>query len=218
LSVPLPIGNGFWSIGVLDGFGAKLNGFGHVWTFDDRRLFDLHPAMLPEIASQISLEWSTELRFDAATYFSTMSGELGIGSYLSCIPGTIALDGLGRADPAIDDGQNLDLVFIDYDCEPLTVLEILGRFLPSLSGTGSLIINSTPASMHAYLLIERVVEALNSCRIPKSLRLYGDVDLEVMMQTRRIRLMHLANWNETTGNDTAWLKVEPLDVAPKPFL
>ena len=99
-------------------FGAKLNGFGHVWTFDDRRLFDLHPAMLPEIASQISLEWSTELRFDAATYFSTMSGELGIGSYLSCIPGTIALDGLGRADPAIDDGQNLDLVFIDYDCEP----------------------------------------------------------------------------------------------------
>lgn len=118
--------------------------------------------------------------------------------------------------PALHGG--IDMLFSDFNHSPDSIQALLGHFLPRLSSTASVFIDSASTQRLSYLTLERIVDDLNCNKIPVGLaRCWAPQEASAAIdrvQRSRFRLMHLIEGRARAQNSTAWLSIEPVDVVP----
>jgi len=114
----------------------------------------------------------------------------------------------------------IDMVFLDIDRTPESILDSLYFLLPSIADGASIFIDSVPTSIVANLFLENLVDQLNTGKMPRRF-MRGDSPerrqrLHEVVVTRRFRLMPLIERSARDQNSTAWIKIEPVDFVPYP--
>jgi hypothetical protein len=195
---------------------AKRNGGGHVWTVDDQEhVDDIGTALSKKMSRLNSTLWSGLGALRPDLVLPEVSRILRLDDYLTFI--------CRRMHPEVKDHfddypfvEPIDLLFSDFNHGPTTILQLLGHFLPRMSSTCSIFIDSASTLWPSYLLLEHLVAQLNSGRIPAMLQERSTVDLAPLIRDRRVILVHLTEWRRRNQNSTAWLKFEPVDLQPHP--
>lgn len=211
------LGTGFGVSAFWLALAAKRNETGHVWTVDDFELFDRRKSMVEEFmvrlraAGIISLENST-----AEEYYTRISSLFGLDPYLTFVNSKIALNQVGHFNHYPFAGRPIDLLFSDFKHSGVSILAILGHFLPSMASSSSIFIHSAPTWWPSYLLLEQVCSQLNAGKVPKLLQDFCSTDLSEFVRQHRIVLVHLTERKDRNQNSAAWLKIEPVDVLPHP--
>ena len=211
------LGTGFGVSAFWMALAAKRNQTGHVWTVDDFELFERRKPMVEEFIARlrerdvVSLENST-----AEEYFTRISTLLGLDPYLTFVKSKIALNEVGHFADYPFAGKPIDLLFSDFQHGGVSILEILGHFLPQMTPSSSIFIHSAPTAWSSYLLLEQLCSQLNAGKVPQLLQDFCSIDLSELFRHRRIVLVHLTERKDRNQNSAAWLKIEPIDLLPHP--
>lgn len=212
------LGTGFGMAAFWMALAAKRNGTGHVWTVDDFELFDRQKPMVERFmtrlreANIISLETPT-----AEEYFSRISSLFGLDSHLTFVRTKMVLNEVGHFTGYPFAGQPVDLLFSDFQHGGLSILQLLGHFLPQMAPSSSIFIHSAPTAWTSYLLLEQLCSQLNAGKVPRLLQDFCSADLGDFARHRRVVLVNLTERKERDHqNSAAWLKIEPVDVVPHP--
>ncbi len=195
----------------------KMNQKGHLWAVDNFELFETKKSLVEETvvrlreADIISLETST-----AEEYYSRISRLFELDQYLTFVRSQIALNEIGHFNNYPFAGKAIDLLFSDFEHGGLSIMALLGHFLPWMSPSSSIFIHSASTSWPSYLLLEQLVSQVNAGKTPQLLQDFCSVDLSEFVRRRRIVLVHLTECKDRNQNSAAWLKIEPVDVLPYP--
>ncbi|HVI56276.1 MAG TPA: class I SAM-dependent methyltransferase [Luteibacter sp.] len=115
-------------------------------------------------------------------------------------------------------GRTVDIVFSDFDHAAPMVQRVISAFLPLLSDTASIFIDSASTHLPAYHALELLTAKLNQGRLPKGMAEILDEEDEsrarALVSRSEFRLMHLIEAADRKQNSTAWLRMEPSDMVP----
>jgi predicted O-methyltransferase YrrM len=116
------------------------------------------------------------------------------------------------------DGKQIDTLFADFKHGPNAIYHILGGFLPMMSPSSSIFIDSASTHIPSFLALERLVEFFNRGKVPEIL-LHGlpaahAAAVRQVVEVSTFRLMHLVERRDRKQNSTAWIKIEPCDMVP----
>ncbi len=211
------LGTGLGTSAFWMALAAKSNGVGRVTTVDDLSMFSEHPHLLAEINVFLQNEGLiTHPYADGAEYFTEMSSRLGLEESLNFVSKSMQLRENGHfADYPFCDAP-IDLLFSDFRHGVRDIVALLGAFLPSMSPSSSIFIDSAPSEWPSYLLLENLVGHLSAGRVPLALEECCEVSLAEIVSRSKFQLVHLTETKERNQNATAWLKIEPIDVFPHP--
>ena len=196
---------------------AKLNGLGHLWTVDNFEYFRTDNARVNEVCSQLRAAGILTLDSPSAeAYYTALTERFGVDSYVTFLKSTMKLTEMGHFNdyPFVD--VSIDLLFSDFMHDPSSILALLGHFLPKMSPSSSIFIDSAPTMWPSYLLLENLTLQWNSGRVPQILQDLCEADLDAMARRKRLVLVNLTERRCRAQNSTAWLKVEPVDLLPYP--
>jgi hypothetical protein len=197
---------------------AKQNKTGHVWSVDDFEFFDKRKHLVEKAIGRLREAdvISLEQNITAEEYYSRISGLFELDPYLTFVRSKIALNEIGHFTDYPFAGRPVDLLFSDFQHGGLSILQLLGHFLPCMAPSSSIFIHSASTAWTAYLLLEQLTAQLNAGKVPQLLQNYCSVDLSEIIRHRRIVLVHLTECKDRNQNSAAWLKIEPIDVLPHP--
>jgi hypothetical protein len=196
---------------------AKRNQIGHVWTVDDFELFEREKSVVEESIAGINKSNLIALENPTAEeYYSRISSLFELDPYLTFVKSKIDLNEVGHFTQYPFAGRPVDLLFSDFRHGGVSILEILGHFLPCMAPSSSIFIHSAPTFWPSYLLLEQLCSQLNAGKVPRLLQDFCSHDLSEFVRQRRIVLVHLTERKERGQNSAAWLKIEPVDVVPHP--
>jgi hypothetical protein len=194
--------------------GLRENGGGHLWAVDDFRSFRRR-SFAPVMERLARGGFEELVAAEPGSYFANVRARLRLEEYLTRVASTIDLDSMSHFDFYPFARTPIDLLFSDFQHSPQAVLRILAHFLPRMSATSSIFIDSAATFWPSYLLLERLVEQFNAGKTPQVL-LDLRRDLAGCLRNRRFTLVHLTRPNRRLQNGTSWLKIEPVDVVPYP--
>jgi Methyltransferase domain len=212
------LGTGFGISACWMALAAKRNRIGHVWTVDDFELFEREKSRVEQIIARLrdrnilALESPT-----AEEYHSAISSLFALDPYLTFVKAKMDLNEVEHFSQYPFAGRPIDLLLSDFRHGAVSVLEILGHFLPMMSPSSSIFIHSASTLWSSYLLLEQLTSQLNAGKVPKLLQDLCSIDLSEFARHRRIVLVHLTERKDRDDqNSTAWLKIEPIDLLPHP--
>ncbi len=203
----------------------KENGQGRIWTLDDGSHWEdpeeLYRALAPlaDVAPFDALDIG-QLHYPL--YFDACTELLGLQDHLTFLDAH--LDLTDEAGFTVEKfrflAEPIDFLFHDITRGPDDILDLLYLFLPRLSESASVFIDSASTSLTGYLVLERLVDQLNQSKVPRRF-LLGQSEqtrrqLCDLVANRRFRLMHLIERKSRPQNSTAWLRIEPNDYLPHP--
>lgn len=196
---------------------AKRNQIGHVWTVDDFELFERQKSLVEQIIARLEKSDIIALQDPTAEeYYTRISSLFALDPYLTFVKSKIDLNEVGHFTHYPFAGKPIDLLFSDFKHGGVSILELLGHFLPCMAASSSIFIHSAPTSWPSYLLLEQLSSQLNAGKIPKLLQDLCSVDLSEIVRRRRLVLVHLTERKDRSQNSAAWLKIEPVDLLPHP--
>jgi hypothetical protein len=128
-----------------------------------------------------------------------------------------------ESDPFLRDAiaRPIDLLYADFDHAPDAILAILAKYLPLMSESASIFIDSASTYMPSHLVLEQIAEQLDRGKLP-AIFLAGATPeqragFEEIVATRRFRYMPMPERCNRRQNGLAWLQMEPLNVVPYPL-
>lgn len=118
----------------------------------------------------------------------------------------------------IADGRSIDMLFSDFNHSPATILQLLAAFLPHMSTTSTIYVDSASTYMPSYWMLEHAVGMLNAGKIPRAiLQGASEQDLasiQALVRSSTFELTHLLERSASHQNSTAQLRIRPADVFP----
>ncbi len=203
----------------------KENGQGRIWTLDDASHWqdpeELHKALAP-LAGVAPFDALDMAQLDYPLYFNACTELLGLQDHLTFLEAHLDLtDEAGFTEEKFPFlAEPIDFLFHDITRGPDDILDLLYLFLPRLSESASVFIDSASTSLTGYLVLERLVDQLNQSKVPRRFLLGQSEPIRrqlcELVANRRFRLMHLIERKSRPQNSTAWLKIEPNDYLPHP--
>jgi len=223
----LEIGTGVGVCSLYMAQAVKENGAGHVFTLDNAEQWD--EFYTPYFTDRVkpSPRFAPLLDRDFFTTMERVAGEVGLAEQITFLDGALTLADAeelsAESHPFLAPvlARPLDFVFCDVDHRPDACLGILTKFLPLLSPTASIFIDSAPTYLPSYLALEQTVAQLNAGKVP-AFFLVGEDEkrkerLRALTASRRFTLMHMTERKDNEGNSFAWIKVEPVNIFPSPL-
>lgn len=218
----IELGTGFGVTAAWMGIALRESGLGLIHTYDNGSHFCSAPgqrfveALEGPLAESILEPGQGYLDF-LGRVFSWAGVEDQVRAHVQ----DICVLEIARA-PEFDEG--VDILFSDFSHSQESIQALLGAFIPRMSDSASIFIDSASTQRLSYLTLESLICALNQNKIPRAL-IHGrneedSVKLVARIQRSRFRLMHLVEARERAQNSTAWISIEPVDVIPTsaPFL
>jgi len=196
------------------------NGFGHLYTVEDFRHSDRLMEILREHQSELTGILDVSVISNQKEYLHQLISNFGLVDYASICSTTIAL---GNQDllPNVDfvsAKEGIDFLFSDFSKSPQIVAELLAYFLPLMSDTASIFIDSASTHFPSFLALETLISQLQAGKTPSAfVELLSESKLENMeriIRRRHFRLVHLYERKTRNQNSTAWIRIEPVDWKP----
>jgi predicted O-methyltransferase YrrM len=193
-------------------------GSGRVYTFDNGSHFQ--DASVKVFLAQLSGELHDLARLsEQGSYEDCMAwifDRIGVSDRIELVKGEI--DFHARAVAAVAPGQNIDLLFSDFNHAPKTIIQLLGSYLARMNTTSAIYIDSASTLLPSYWMLENLVRMLNEKRIPAVLREGLDdtqlTALRNLVDACSFQLVHLVEKAPRSQNSTAWLRIYPDDLLP----
>lgn len=140
----------------------------------------------------------------------------GVSAHVRFREADIALDGT-TTDRDVGE-EKISWLFSDFNHSPETLQRLLRTYLPKMDSCASIFFDSASTFLPSFYTLERVVDMLNSNKLPRTL-VEGIDDssaekLAAFISRHNFRLMHLLERTERAQNSTAWIKIEPCDTVP----
>jgi predicted O-methyltransferase YrrM len=202
----LELGTGLGACALWIALGLKENGVGKVFTVDDGRDWPTVVQNTPELFTP------AQRAMDFSAYLASLQTEFGLEDWLQPVHGSMP------PLPAFD--QPIDLLFSDFSHGPNELLQILGQYLPGMSASSSVFLDSASTSFASYAMLELLVQQLNAGKIPRMLLTQVGAQrqgaLWEQVRTSRYDLIHMVERKARAQNSTAWLKIQPVDLRPYP--
>ena len=215
--VIVELGTGLAVSAISMALAVKRNGKGHVWTIDSGDYFVSHQSRVEEVCSKLNLDGLRTIGgVLSGTFYKVLAGHFEVESYVTFIKSKIVLGELDHFDAYPFATQRIDLLFSDFVHDPFAVIALLGHFLPRMSPSSSIFIDSASTLWPSYLLLENLVAQWNMGRVPKSLQDACLSDLSELSRTTRLVLVHITERKDRSQNSTTWIKLEPNDFIPHP--
>lgn len=216
--VMVELGTGFGVTTAWIGAAMKETGVGTLYTYDNGSHFDSDAGRRFINGLDGALAGLSQKGEGSSTYLEFVGGLLrwaGVDGQVVQIQCDIDLNRIAEASQL---GSGIDCVFADFSHSAESIQLLLGAFLPRLSSTASVFIDSASTQRLSYLTLERIVDDLNRNKLPVGIsRGCTEAELSLLLrkvQCSRFRLMHLIEARDRVQNSTAWLSVEPVDVVP----
>jgi predicted O-methyltransferase YrrM len=202
----LELGTGLGASALWVARALQENGVGKIFTVDDGRHWPEIVKNNPELLSP------AQNAMTFAEYVAALRQEFGLEDRLELIVREMP------PFPVLD--QKIDMLFSDFMHGPNEVLHILGHFLPNMSASSSLFIDSASTSFPSYALLEMLVGQLSAGKLPRMLLNYVSEALHESLwrqvRSSQYTLIHLVEKKKRAQNSTAWLKIQPVDLRPYP--
>lgn len=116
------------------------------------------------------------------------------------------------------DIENIDILFSDFAHGVFDVTKLLVDYIPKMSDYSKIYIDSASTHYPSYMAIERIVDILNSGKIP---RVFYDVSdrhdgLLKKVQSSEFKLEHIVENKDRNQNSTCCITISPIDIFPYP--
>jgi len=201
-------------------------GEGQVWTVDDGSHWQDVAEMgrvVATIADQPPFSQLPSQGLDYAGFIAAMTSLLGLEERVAFTKDEIDLTDedffVNHSYPFMK--RPVDLVFADIARGPDEILDVFFHFLPMMSESGSIFIDSASTSLSGFLFLETFIAQLNRSKVPRRFLMTKNPQrrraLMDLVAIRRFTLMHLVERQARKQNSTAWIKIEPVDYLPHPM-
>lgn len=247
----LELGTGFGVTAYWIAQAMKENGAGHIWSVDNGEHWTsialtlakgVPPQLAPLVERVHAHRWFGEIVFpnrasaqvmqgvQAADYWQVLNGGarvMGLDSQVTFLKGTwltgdsieISAKTYPFLKPALD--QPIDILFADIEHSIQSVLVNLSQFLPLMSDTASIFIDSASTWLPSYLTLEQTIQQLNNGKLPAIFLAGADSEKKArlleIVATRRFTLIPLVEKKNRHQNGLAWIKIDPINVVPYPL-
>jgi hypothetical protein len=185
---------------------AKENGEGHVFTVDNGS----HWERIARHEALARLVGGEHLAYQ--DFLTHAAKQFELEKFLTFIDTSLP--------PFPELGVSIDLLFSDFRHDAQGILELLGFYLPLMSETSSIFIDSASTYRPSYHLLEQLTPQLNSGHVPSSLCKLAVAEhrdtLAARVRNSKFTLVHLTERKDRHQNSMAWIKIEPVDVLPHP--
>lgn len=117
--------------------------------------------------------------------------------------------------------ENIDILFSDFAHGVFDVVKLLVDYLPRMSKHSRIYIDSVSTHYPSYMAIERIVDIMNSGKMP---RVFSDIDsfkihsvyLSEKIQNSEFKIEHIVENKDRNQNSTCCITVSPIDIFPHP--
>jgi hypothetical protein len=117
--------------------------------------------------------------------------------------------------------EPIDILFADVEHSIQSVLVNLSQFLPLMSDSSSIFIDSASTWLPSYLTFEQTIQQLNNGKLPAIFLAGADKEKKArlleIVATRRFTLIPLVEKKNRGQNGLAWIKIDPINVVPYPL-
>jgi Methyltransferase domain len=243
----LELGTGLGHTALWLAQALKENDAGHVWTVDNGVRW---PESLKVIAKQCAqapdlLRSSPALQDvlgayspprlpvrrehlpDYGEFMERMAATLGLSAHISFLAGELTLadtvpvtaESHPLLAPALE--RPIDLLYADFDHYPHAILAILVKYLPLMSESSSIFVDSASTYLPSYLALEQTIDQLNRGKLP-AIFLAGTTRsqqerLARIVATRRFTHVALPERKDRNQNGLSWIRIEPVSIVPYPL-
>lgn len=217
VEVAVELGTGMGVTSAWIAAAMRENGFGKIFTYDNGSHYHDHAHVKEVLASLDGPLRGLASLSQSADYASFLQGLFDQADVAQHI--AFHQTEIGRP-PVLEDlhGKSIDLLFSDFDHSPMMVQKIIGAFLPYMSPTSSIFVDSASTHLPSFYALNNMVSLLQDMRLPKSIAelLSHDEMLAALNLIGRSKftLTHLVEKRDRAQNSTAWIRIEPVDILP----
>lgn len=190
------LGTGIGSVMLWAGLACKENGFGKITTIDN------------------GLHWNEDIKYrdsnlllekDYNIFINNIINDNAISEFVKFKNEDININ-------TINDNENIDILFCDFNHGPKVILEILSSSLSRMSKESIILFDSASTYLPSYLLLENIIDHFNKNSIPESLSLSNQGKDFVL--NSNFTLSHIIERKNRDQNSTAMIEIKPKDCFP----
>lgn len=217
VEVAVELGTGMGVTSAWIAAAMRENGAGKIFTYDNGSHYQEHAHVKEVLASLKGPLSELASLSQSANYKSFLQGlfdQAGVAEHVAFHQIEI-----GRP-PVLEDlnGKPIDLLFSDFDHSPMMVQKIIGAFLPYMSPTSSIFVDSASTHLPTFYALNNMVAILQNMRLPKNMaELLSDSEILAALNLigrSKFTLTHLVERRDRAQNSTAWIRIEPVDMLP----
>lgn len=238
----LELGTGFGVTAYWMAQAMKENGGGHVWSVDNGAHWALMlekgvPARLAPLIECLrahrrfgEIVFPKSATTPVADYWKVLDESaqvMGLQSHVTFLKGSFltgdSIEVSAKAYPFLETAlaEPIDILFADVEHSIESVLVNFSQFLPFMSDSASIFIDSASTWLPSYLTLEQTIQQLNNGKLP-AIFLSGansekKARLLELVATRRFTLIPLVERKKRGQNGLAWIKIDPINIVPYPF-
>jgi hypothetical protein len=154
-----------------------------------------------------------EIRPTHAEFFTALVERFGLSDFVEFRT--------ARFPPFPEFSTEYDFVFTDYRHGFENILDILAHFLPRLSRTSSLFIDSAPSLSGSYLMLRELMRMFERGKVPELLMQRIPPEhlqrASLFVQSSELQFIPLVEAQRSSQNAMAWLRIQPADLMPRPL-
>src|SRR5262249_184718 len=165
----IELGTGWGNCAYWMSLALKENGGGSLWTYDNGGHFrQIRPTGGIPLSLKDAFGIEIPAEEGATLYFSILSRlaeKFGLERYFNQVRADVDLQSFGST-PGPWQAEKVDLVFADFQHDPMSILRILSGFLPWMSDSSHIFVDSASTKLGSYLTLEQTIPRLNLGLIP----------------------------------------------------
>ena len=245
------LGTGFGVTAYWMAQAMKENGAGHVWSVDNGEHWTSIalmvekgvPAQLAPLVERVHAHrWFGEVVFPKRVPTSAMQGVevadywkvldesarvMGLQSHVMFLKGSFltgdSIEVSAKTYPFLEAAlkEPIDILFADVEHSIQSVLVNLSQFLPYMSDSASIFIDSASTWLPSYLTLDQTIQQLNNGKLPAIFMSGASSEKKArlleIVATRRFTLIPLVERKSRSQNGLAWIKIDPINVVPYPL-
>ena len=120
---------------------------------------------------------------------------------------------------SIVDVNDIDILFSDFAHGVFDVTKLLADYLPKMNEHSRIYIDSASTHYGSYNTIERIVQILNSGKIPRSFEEVSNLDYDSFIRKvhrSSFSIEHIIENKDRNQNSTCCITISPIDIFPYP--
>ena len=247
----LELGTGFGVTAYWMAQAMKENGAGgRIWSVDNGEHWAsiamvLERGVPPELAPLVDRlrahRWFGEIVFPkrattpaqglhAADYWKVLNESarvMGLESHVTFLKGSFltgdSIEVSAKTYPYLEPvlKEPIDILFADVEHSIQSVLVNISQFLPLMSDSSSIFIDSASTWLPSYLTLEQTIQQLNNGKLPAIFLSGANAERKArlleIVATRRFTLIPMVERKNRSQNGLAWIKIDPINVVPYPY-
>lgn len=241
----LELGTGFGVTAYWMAQAMKENGGGHVWSVDNGEHWASIALMVEKgVPTQLApliervrahprfgeIVFPKSVTTHVADYWKVLdegARVMGLQSQVTFLKGSFltgdSIEVSAKAYPFLETAlkEPIDILFADVEHSIQSVLVSLSQFLPFMSDSASIFIDSASTWLPSYLTLEQTIQQLNNGKLPAIFLSGASTEKKArlleIVATRRFTLIPLVERKSRSQNGLAWIKIDPINVVPYPF-